>query len=259
MPTQDRLGRHQDLIELKADVQKGFISQVTGYRFPCKCCKKNHHFISSQKCVTPLHKAAASGHWRARAVIDILLSAKAEVNARDHEGKTPLMHAAAIVEPRLLSRGRPRPRTRASKMASLRALLMAKSDVDAVDKSGATALTISIGNYGPSSGSSLRMLLDAGADIYRGKLTNEMTALEYLEQTPVGAPKQLGSQPDGSNGQNTKTEMRQRAKYSILLAAIEGRQRNALFGLRLQFAGIPTIGLNPADASRWPYDAMTDG
>ena len=75
--------------------------------------------------VTPLHEAAFMGYKR---MVELLLASKAEVNAKDKQGGTPLHRAATGP-----GRGRD-----AAEVAEL--LLANKADVNAKDNEGYTPL-----------------------------------------------------------------------------------------------------------------------
>jgi hypothetical protein len=74
---------------------------------------------------TPLISAIASSPWSSHrtAIINVLLAAQADVNTHNNEGETPLMKAVF-----------------ADDLASVRTLLKAKVKINAVDRSGRTAL-----------------------------------------------------------------------------------------------------------------------
>ena len=89
---------------------------------------------------TALMIAAANDRW---SWVDLLLAAGAKVNAKDNDGWTPLMYAALN-----------------DSNASLRSLLTAKADLEATDTKGYTALMIALGK---GRGTIVEKLVESGA------------------------------------------------------------------------------------------------
>jgi ankyrin repeat protein len=90
----------------------------------------------------PLHVAAGNN---LADVVELLLNYGADVNARDHEGRTPLHHAAEL------------------SLEAADVLILASANPSVVDNGGYTPLTIAITNQTENGRKIIDLLLKSGA------------------------------------------------------------------------------------------------
>ncbi len=112
---------------------------------------------------TPLMLAAWSNSDLA--VIEALIKAKADVNARNKDGGTPLMYAAGSN----------------SDLAVIEALITAKADVNARDKDGWTPLMLAA--WSNSNPAVIEALITAKANVNARNISGK-TAFDYAEDNP---------------------------------------------------------------------------
>lgn len=105
--------------QIPLDLKKASERPHAANIYPCSDWLMSN-LLDWQEKITPLHLAASSGFTD---VVQTLLTAKANVNAVDYEGKTPLHHAA-----------------KEGQIEAVDALLHANAKMDAVDHQGMTAL-----------------------------------------------------------------------------------------------------------------------
>jgi len=95
-----------------------------------------------------------------------LIKAGADINAKDEQGLTPLMHAIEV--------------TRGINIDAIRLLVLAGADVNAIDKEGRTPLSFAMSQDRQDI---IRVLLDAGADPAPMRAAQQKALDDFLSGT----------------------------------------------------------------------------
>ncbi len=103
--------------------------------------------------------------WQLSSMCD-LIKAGADINAKDEQGLTPLMHAIEV--------------TRGISIDAIRLLVLAGADVNAIDKEGRTPLSFAMSQDRQDI---IRVLLDAGADPAPMRAAQQKALDDFLSGT----------------------------------------------------------------------------